>query len=227
MPKLLCIETSTEVCSVCCGDENGLGHISEIDRKNSHTETITLQIQKCMDELGWSYNELEGVVVGAGPGSYTGLRVGTSAAKGIAFAMDIPLISISSLQALAQKFIDHHEQVDYIIPMIDARRMEVYTAVYNSKIEEVKGTHALILDNHSFDAINESCKILICGNGAKKVNNIETSRDIRIIPSKCTSVNLLPLGLVAHQKENLENLENYDPDYFKMPNVTKSKKNIF
>jgi tRNA threonylcarbamoyladenosine biosynthesis protein TsaB len=227
MPKLLCIETSTEVCSVCCGDENGTFYLSEIDRKNSHTETITLQIEKCMDSCGWVYHDLEAVAVGAGPGSYTGLRVGTSAAKGIAFGMDIPLISISSLQALAQEFLNYPEPVDLILPMIDARRMEVYAAIYNSQLEQLVGTHSLILDSHSFDSLDEELKLLVCGNGAIKMQNIQFSRDIRILPSKCSAKNLLPLAIEAYRKEKFENLENYDPDYFKHPNVTKSKKKIF
>lgn len=227
MPNLICIETSTSVCSVCSGDESGVLHLSEINRKNSHTETITLQIRECLQKVGWSFSDLDGVVLSDGPGSYTGLRVGTSAAKGIAYAMDIPLIGIPTLMALAEGVRSYCHADDVIIPMIDARRMEVYTALYDFNLNTIIDTQALILHDGFLNDITVVGKIVLCGNGCTKVEQINVSESVCIYPTECSASNLLPTALKYYEKEIFVNVADYDPNYFKNPNVTKSKKKLF
>lgn len=227
MPNLICIDTSTSVCSVCSGYEGGILHLSEIDRKNSHTETITLQIQECLQKAGWLFSDLDAIVVSDGPGSYTGLRVGTSAAKAIAYAMDIHLIGIPTLMALAEGVRKQCTKEDLIMPMIDARRMEVYTALYDFQLNKIRDTQAQIIDDGIFDGISVSGKIVLCGDGCFKVYEIKTPEFVHIYPTVCTAANLLPIALQYYEKEIYVNVAEYDPSYHKIPNVTKSKKNIF
>jgi tRNA threonylcarbamoyladenosine biosynthesis protein TsaB len=227
MPKLICLDTSTAICSVCSGDSTGVIHLSEIDRKNSHTETITLQIRECVEKAGWSYKDIDGVAVSAGPGSYTGLRVGTSAAKGLVFALDIPLISVPTLMALAKGISHECNPDELIMPMIDARRMEVYTAIYDHDLNIIEDTTALILEKGIFDKFSVDRKIIVCGNGCSKVNDINPPMNVEVRSTNCSSAHMLAIAIKYYSKEKFVDVASYVPAYLKSPNVTKSKKKFF
>ena len=137
MAIILCIETSTDVCSVCISDGKRLLAIRETGRSYSHNEVIAVFIDECVKEANMQIRDLEAVSISRGPGSYTALRIGTSTAKGICYALDIPLITVDTLKALALSVTDIVKPNGVIIPMIDARRDEVYAAVYDSSFKEL------------------------------------------------------------------------------------------
>ena len=226
MDYFLCIETSTEVCSVAIGNnEEGLLTTSDYARENSHSETITLQIEDCMQELGLSYAELSAIGISRGPGSYTGLRVGTSVAKGICYAWDIPLIAVDSLYGIAAGTQAHASPGYILMPMIDARRMEVYTAVYDSELNIRKDVHNLILEEGALSGIDAGY-VILCGNGAVKSEGIDLGVETKILPTPCSASYMIDKCIELYYMNKFEDVAYFSPFYFKSPNITKSKKNI-
>ncbi len=167
---ILNIETSTRVCSVSLSVDGRTVSIKESFVKNSHAENVTVFSENVLKEAGLEWNELNAVAVSKGPGSYTGLRIGVSTAKGFCYALDKPLIAISTLQAMAAGMVDQTESPDdYLFcPMIDARRMEVYAAVFDADLNVIKKTEAVIVDENSFADLLHSNKMIFGGDGAEK-----------------------------------------------------------
>ncbi len=224
MDYFLCLETATEVCSVALGNADGNIVVRETSRKNSHTETITIFIRECMDQWQIDFYQLSAIGISQGPGSYTGLRVGTSTAKGIAFAHNIPLIGIDTLYGLAYGLKTELEEGDLIMPMIDARRMEVYTAIYDHQLKVIQPTYNLILQDGTLDHISEKGKILVCGNGAVKAEKIKTDRELVIHPSICSASHLITACLAKYLVKDFVDIAYFSPFYLKSPNITKPKK---
>jgi tRNA threonylcarbamoyladenosine biosynthesis protein TsaB len=173
--SLLHIETSTRVCSIALSRDWELLAIRESEEKNIHSSAITVFIDEVMKEAGYAYPELDAVAVSKGPGSYTGLRIGVSVAKGICFAIDRPLIAIGTLQALAwgtrEMLLKKEGMIkDDIVfcPMIDARRMEVYNAIYDKDLKEIRETKAEIIDKNSFNDFLQKSRVWFTGDGAEK-----------------------------------------------------------
>lgn len=223
MSNILHIETATEICSVAISAGDSLLAIKEIHEPFKHTSHTTLLIQQCLDEAKMTMHDLNAVAVSKGPGSYTGLRVGASIAKGICYAMDIPLIAVDTLASLAwstrQTFGDSIH-----IPMIDARRMEVYTAVYDQSGKVITAPQSMIIDQDSFSTLRSSKPIVLSGNGAEKckeVLNIESARFTKIL---CSSKHLISLAFKAFENQNFEDVAYFTPSYIKAPNITKAKK---
>ncbi|MCP3928970.1 MAG: tRNA (adenosine(37)-N6)-threonylcarbamoyltransferase complex dimerization subunit type 1 TsaB, partial [Bacteroidetes bacterium] len=152
MAFFLNIETSTEICSICISEDETILALKDADDPYVHAGSITLLIQDCLKQAGITLEQLSAVSVSSGPGSYTALRIGTSTAKGICYALDKPLISIDTLQALAFASAQKISGEWIHCPMIDARRMEVYTAMYDSKGNAISDKQALIVEADSFDA---------------------------------------------------------------------------
>ncbi|NNF34737.1 MAG: tRNA (adenosine(37)-N6)-threonylcarbamoyltransferase complex dimerization subunit type 1 TsaB, partial [Saprospiraceae bacterium] len=221
----LCIETATEVCSVALGNRHKLIVEDNINRKNSHTETLTIQIENILKKARISYQDLNGVALSGGPGSYTGLRVGSSVAKGICYAWDIPLVAVDTLYGLGVGVSDQVGPGQIIIPMIDARRMEVYTAHYDHQMNELKSVYNVILEEGVFNNLGAE-RALICGNGALKCEGIDVGIDIDIIPTTCKAANLIVKSYELLKEGKIEDIAYFNPNYHKAPNVTKSKKNI-
>lgn len=221
----LCIETATEVCSVALGDRGRLIVEDNINKKNSHTETLTLQIEKILNEAGISYRDLSGVGLSGGPGSYTGLRVGSSVAKGICYAWDLPLVAVDTLYGIGVGVYDRTFEGQVIIPMIDARRQEVYTAHYDFQMNPLKSVYNLILEEGIFNNVNAD-KAIICGNGAFKCKNIDLGIEMDIISTSCKAANLISKSYELLIEGKIEDIAYFNPYYHKAPNVTKSKKNI-
>ena len=150
---ILCLETATPTCSVAITDGiNTLAH-RECKGQNAHSEKITIFIKEVMDEVGIDYSQLKAVAVSKGPGSYTGLRIGVSTAKGVCYAAGLPLMAVDTLHAMAygmcQKLGDQVQPGDLFIPMIDARRMEVYCAVFDAEMNRIQDTQAVVFDSES------------------------------------------------------------------------------
>jgi tRNA threonylcarbamoyladenosine biosynthesis protein TsaB len=170
---ILQIETATTVCSVALARDGKVVAFKQVDQRNAHAEVITVFIDELLTIPGFSYSDIDAIAVSCGPGSYTGLRIGVSTAKGLCFALDKPLIAIETLEAMVFGVIAEGIETDMLLcPMIDARRMEVYTAVFNSKGENIKPTAAEIIDENSFADLLQDNKILFFGDGAEKCREV-------------------------------------------------------
>lgn len=170
---ILCLETATSTCSVALNDGLKTLALRECKGQNAHSEKITIFIQEVLDEIGIQYHQLDAVAVSKGPGSYTGLRIGVSTAKGVCYGAGLPLMAVDTLHAMAYGMRDRLgaevQPTDLFVPMIDARRMEVYCAVFDAGLNPVKGTEALVVDEHSFDALLEGHRLWLFGDGAPKL----------------------------------------------------------
>ena len=221
----LCIETATEVCSVALGNGTSLVLEDNINRKNSHTETLTLQIEGLLDKSGISYKDLKGVALSKGPGSYTGLRVGTSVAKGICYALGTPMVAVDTLFGIAYGVKEVPKEGQLIIPMIDARRQEVYTAQYDHNLEEVSEVQNLIIKEGVFNDLSAE-SVILCGNGAFKCEGIDLGIPYQIINTTCRAATLIERSYDLLINGKKEDIAYFNPYYHKAPNVTKSKKNV-
>jgi len=167
---ILCIETSTTNCSVSIGKDDQILGLKEVNSKSfSHSEQLHTFIKELFNQLKLSMLDLDAVSVSKGPGSYTGLRIGVSAAKGLAYALDLPLISVSTLECLAKQ-IQINEGC--VVPMLDARRMEVYSEVFDFDYNSMRQIKAEVLDHNSFDSYLEQTKVNFIGTGVEKFEAI-------------------------------------------------------
>jgi tRNA threonylcarbamoyladenosine biosynthesis protein TsaB len=169
--NILQIETATTVCSVALAKDGETTAVKHIEQRNIHAEVITLFIDELLKEAGINYDQLDAISVSSGPGSYTGLRIGISTAKGLCFAMDKPLIAVETLESMADGMIAGMNlggQDILLCPMIDARRMEVYTAIFDTNGNRIKPTTAEIIDENSFSDLLNEHTILFFGDGAPK-----------------------------------------------------------
>lgn len=169
MTKILCLETATTVCSAALFEDGKLVAFREIDEGFSHSEKLTVFIEEIVNETNVSIKELSAVAVSNGPGSYTGLRIGMSVAKGICYAADVPMIAVSTLEIMAARAIEElkdEKSTMLFCPMIDARRMEVYCALYDSNLNVLRKPAAVIIDPMFFKDVDE--RIFFFGDGASK-----------------------------------------------------------
>jgi tRNA threonylcarbamoyladenosine biosynthesis protein TsaB len=223
MTHLLCIDTGTDVCSIAIGNDLGLIAQRNSLRDFTHASVITIYIQECLDELNLSIKDINAVILASGPGSYTGLRVGSSVAKGICFACDIPLIAVDSLTSLA--FHDMNlAQGTTIVPIIDARRMDVYTAFYDDSRNMIHEMMKIEMTSAFIDSLNFE-KILFCGDGVSKCMHLFDERH-SIGAQFSSAQNLLKPGLFSYNLKKFENLDYFSPQYLNKPNITISKKKL-
>lgn len=226
MTHILCIETATDICSVCLATNGKMVAIRETARSFSHTEVITVFIRECLAEAKLTMGDLSAVAVTSGPGSYTALRIGSSTAKGICFALDIPLIAVDTIKSLAQGVREHAEKGDLIIPLLDARRMEVYCAVYDHELVEKQIVSPIILDENTFSDLERSGTIHLCGDGVDKSKSLLSLDRAVFHASEASAKNMIPEAFRRFSSNEFEHLVNYTPYYFKGPNITVQKKNI-
>lgn len=170
---ILLIETATTSCSVALSENRNIIAIKEVNERNIHASHITLFIDELMQKTGKKYTDLHAVAVSKGPGSYTGLRIGVSTAKGLCFALDIPLLGIDTLEAMVYGLLQHTDIPDsaLLIPMIDARRMEVYTGIYQKDLGVIEAVSAKIVDLYSFDGYSQK-QLYLFGDGAEKFKEL-------------------------------------------------------
>lgn len=213
MSYILNIETATKSCSVALS-KNGqlIGCHEEVSERYSHSEQLTLFIQEVLTQNGLSQQDLDAIAFSSGPGSYTGLRIGLSTAKGLCYALEIPLISVSTLEAMAQLMIDKHP-MKIMCPMIDARRMEVYCALFGSIQNPIT---AKVIDQDSFAEELEKYPLLFFGDGADKCQQVLTHSnayfELGIYPS---ARGMLELAFQKFSKKDFEDLAYYEPFYLK------------
>lgn len=224
-PLLLNIETSTDVCSVAVSKGMNLLGIRTSEEKFQHAENLTSFISAALEMAGFSLPEIDAVVVSSGPGSYTSLRVGTSTAKGICFALGIPLISVDTLRALALAAKNELDLPAYYCPMIDARRMEVYCAIYDELNFPVAEKMAKIIEERTFDNFFATGKsIVFTGNGAEKCKDILGEKNSVFHPLECSASHMVNLAVRKFEQNDFENMAYYVPTYLKSPNITKPRK---
>ncbi len=222
---ILHIETSTDICSVALSAGGELLAINEVKNSLKHSEIITEQIKDIFIDAGISVSKLSAVSLSEGPGSYTSLRVGLSAAKAMCFAYDIPLISVNTLTSLA--FSSEYINKTFVCSMIDARRNEVYASLFDVEGKPVFENEAIILDEKSFgNYLSKGIKIAFNGNGAHKTKSLITSEFALFEDNICSSKNLVNIAFQKFEKKQFENLYYFSPNYIKPPNITTSKKKI-
>ena len=230
MANILNIETSTEVCSVALtSDGMVLEHREDYEGRN-HALLLSGFIEEMMQYATPRGVKIDAVAVSIGPGSYTGLRIGLSEAKGLCFGLDVPLIGIDTLKILvvATMFGNYIDENSYYVPMIDARRMEVFAGVYDSALQEVMPARPVILTPDSFsEYLGQGRKLVFVGNGAEKAANLIKHHDVVYIPGvKPAAVDMLALSEMAFRKGDFIDIAYSTPNYLKEFQATTPKKKI-
>jgi|DewCreStandDraft_4_1066084.scaffolds.fasta_scaffold46466_3 tRNA threonylcarbamoyladenosine biosynthesis protein TsaB len=227
MAYILLIETSTELCSVALEKDGELISIKESDNNNSHSLNIALFIEQVLKEADIKPEKLDAVAIGKGPGSYTGLRIGVSSAKGLCYGLGIPLIAVDSLLTLAYNAKSNYalQSGATLCPMIDARRMEVYSAIYAENLSLIREVRADIVDENTYFDFYKDNNFYYFGNGAVKCREIlSSSKNTHYLEN----VNISSRGMIKSaeekfQKNDFENLAYFEPFYLKDFIAAKSK----
>ena len=234
MSVILQIETATSVCSVALAVDGQTIALKEDDAPNIHASQLTPFISELMQKADICFADLDAIAVSMGPGSYTGLRIGVSTAKGLCFALNKPLIAIPTLKMMAQGFLNSTSQSlpaafekAYICPMIDARRMEVFTAVYDGNLNEIEAKQAKIIDATSFSALLEDQAMVFIGNGAAKCQLAIQHPHARFIATNFNSAAAMSaLAWQEFKKANFEDTAYFEPFYLKDFVFTPPKKRV-
>lgn len=228
MPSIINIETSTDVCSVALTSEGAvLEHFEAFDGRN-HATLLSGFIKGCLDHMARHEMKLDAVAVSLGPGSYTGLRIGLSEAKGLAYALDVPLVGVDTLKTMAVSVMFSQPELDENVmfaPMIDARRMEVYTAVYDLALNTLVAPSPLILEPESYGEMLCKGEVLFFGNGSDKARDLLTHPNARFIEGvKPLAVDMLALSDKAFREGDFIDLAYSVPTYLKDFQATKPRK---
>ncbi|MFD2936760.1 tRNA (adenosine(37)-N6)-threonylcarbamoyltransferase complex dimerization subunit type 1 TsaB [Spirosoma flavum] len=235
MSLILSLDTSTTACSVALHRSNSptsgaLLGCYELFTERTSSAMLTTLISDVISQAGYKLAQLDAIAVAKGPGSYTGLRIGVSTAKGLCFALDKPLLAINTLTAMAEQIRSYFSTEHLLCPMIDARRMEVYCALYDTAGREVQKTSAKIIDEQSFGNWLEQKPVVFFGDGAAKCRAIIGTHPNAIFPD----VNILPsartvgqLALSAFTQSQFENIATFEPFYLKDFMAIPSKKTLF
>jgi tRNA threonylcarbamoyladenosine biosynthesis protein TsaB len=214
MAVILCLETSTTNCSVAIAVDGEIIALQEDNNnKYSHAEKLHSFIDQVLAESGTLKSSLEAIAVSKGPGSYTGLRIGVSAAKGLCFAIDVPLIAIPTLEVLAHQAVIEN---GCIIPMLDARRLEVYAAVFSSDNNQIRETKAEVLDENSYGDYLKRTKVCFIGDGVEKFKALCKHKNAIFMNNKLPSAKQMGvLAELRYQKNNFEDVAYFEPYYLK------------
>lgn len=214
MGLILHLETATKVCSVSLAEKGEeLSTIEVCTEHFSHAENLTVFIERVMQQHGKTYLDLDAIAVSEGPGSYTGLRIGTSTAKGLAYAIDKPIISVNSLKSLAAMI---SVQDMLIIPLFDAMRMEVYAAVFDSELNELKSTEAVIIEPDSFNEFLNTNSVIFLGPGAIKCADVITHKNASFdLETAVSAKGMIKLAYQKYCQKQFEDLAYFQPFYLK------------
>jgi tRNA threonylcarbamoyladenosine biosynthesis protein TsaB len=231
MAYILSIETSTNVGSVALHKAGVLLSNVEIYTQYSHSEKLTLLIEQVIQNANINTQEIEAIAISQGPGSYTGLRIGVATCKGLCFALDKPLLSVSTLASMSKSlnaYLDLQEEETWLCPMLDARRMEVYCALYDKNNQLQMPITAKIIDENSFEDVLKDKKIIFFGNGAKKCKEIlEYQKNALFITDDLYEAPLAKnMGELAYQSfldKDFQDIAYFEPFYLKDFVVTQPK----
>jgi tRNA threonylcarbamoyladenosine biosynthesis protein TsaB len=228
MALILSLETSGESCSVALHNQGTVVAHQHINEPQAHAVRLASLIQQVFTDASVKISQLKAVAISAGPGSYTGLRIGTSTAKGICYSLGIPLIAVNTLELLVHQATVNKHEADIYCPMIDARRMEVYCLTANKEGHILTPTEAKILDENSFSEQLSNHTMLFFGSGAAKCRSVLKHQNAIINDSILPSA--LQLGTIAWQrfeKRQFEDLVYFEPFYLKEFQVKKSTKPLY
>nr|WP_199081453.1 tRNA (adenosine(37)-N6)-threonylcarbamoyltransferase complex dimerization subunit type 1 TsaB [Pedobacter sp. ASV19] len=228
MAKILQIETATQTCSVALSVDGETIALKEETAQNIHAGSLTLFIEEVMKQASVEYSELDAIAVSKGPGSYTGLRIGVSTAKGLCFALDKPLIALDTLKVMANGFTEANpEDKGLVCAMIDARRMEVYTAIFDHSLNTISQTEAKIIDGTSFAEELLQHKMTFIGDGALKCKDILKNDHALFLDRNFNSAaHLSKLAEQAYQDGDFEDVAYFEPHYLKDFVLTQPKKKV-
>lgn len=229
MALILSIETSTTVCSVALTDDKRVLGKEILFTEQSHSTHLTLLIEQLLKKGEKKIREIDAIAVSEGPGSYTGLRIGISTAKALCFTLAIPLISISTLKAMALQVIEEHTVASdaLLVPMLDARRMEVYTASFDAQLDEIAPVRALILQEDSFIETLNTHDVFFFGDGSEKFRPLVSNESAIFLESVVPEA--WAIGILASEKfqnEQFEDVAYFEPNYLKAYQVTVPKKRL-
>ncbi len=228
--KILCIETASEICSVALISGNEMVMYKEVNEVNAHSRYLTVLIEQVLNESNIKASQLSAVALSKGPGSYTGLRIGASVAKGICYAVDVPLIAIDTLTILARGLDkgDVNEN-DLIIPMLDARRMEVYYSVLDAGYNTLRPSEPAILEEKSFEDELKGSVVHFIGNGADKFMDIckNPNAVFHSEGPKLNAKGMIEPALNAFNMGQFEDHVYFEPAYLKPVMASKPKKKWF
>lgn len=218
--NILYIETATDVCSVALSSGDRIVGLKEMAGGNSHAKNLLPFVDEVLKQAGISMTEVKGVAVSIGPGSYTGLRIGVSTAKGIAYTAGIPVMAVSTLESIAQGakqlWMKSEDSPVQIVPMIDARRMEVFTTRFDFNMQPLEEISSKIVDESTFAELLSEQKVLFCGNGMPKCRAL-----LSAFPKACfeeapiSAQNMLPAALRKWRNQEFENVAYFEPFYLK------------
>ncbi|RYG16309.1 MAG: tRNA (adenosine(37)-N6)-threonylcarbamoyltransferase complex dimerization subunit type 1 TsaB [Chitinophagaceae bacterium] len=226
MAIIIQIETATKVCSAAISKNGKTIALKEEMASNIHASSLTLFIKEVMDSAGLQFTDVDAIAVSKGPGSYTGLRIGVSTAKGLCFALDKPLIAVDTLQMMAAGFMVREPgQSGLICPMIDARRMEVFTAIYDKDLNEVQQVTAKIVDEQSFADVLQVNQVNFIGDGAEKCKAVLQHKNALFSETNFNSAaNMSKLSFEAFQAAKFVDVAYFEPFYLKDFVLTTPKK---
>ncbi len=213
---ILSCDTSTKTCSVAIHQNGALVVNLETYTLNSHAENLTLMVQEACKMAKIELKQLDAFALSQGPGSYTGLRIGSASLKGLCFGLDKPLIAISTLRIMAEGLLSLLDVNTLVCPMIDARRMEVFCGVFDNEGNTILAENAMVLDDISFEDLLSSQKILFAGNGAEKCTSLFTSPNARFYSDyHPLAKNMGYLALQAFQNQTFADVAYFEPEYLK------------
>lgn len=228
MAKILQLETATSVCSVALSIDGITISSKEEVGQNLHASKLTLFIDEVIKSAGLAYSDLDAVAISKGPGSYTGLRIGVSTAKGLCYALNKPLIAIETLKMMAAGFVELKPGYQCLIcPMIDARRMEVYTTVFDNKLNVLEETSAKIVDENSFENFLSNQTVTFIGDGASKcAETLNKETALFNNQNFNSATNMSALAFDEFKAGNFEDVAYFEPFYLKDFVLTQPKKKV-
>jgi tRNA threonylcarbamoyladenosine biosynthesis protein TsaB len=226
MARILSIETSTSICSVAIHEQGELLALAEIMEPGAHAEKLVSLVDAALKQANLRLVDLAAVAVSQGPGSYTGLRIGVSTAKGIAYALDIPLIGINTLQAMAAS--QSIAEGEYVVAVLDARRKEVYTQTFGDSLQQLSPIEAVVLEEGVFGSVLEKGKVYFVGDGVEKVKEEVQHVNAQFVENWESSLSAKNMGVLAsekHARQEWEDLAYFVPNYLKEFKALQSTKN--
>lgn len=226
MARILSIETSTSICSVAIHEQGELLALAEIMEPGAHAEKLVSLVDAALKQANLRLVDLAAVAVSQGPGSYTGLRIGVSTAKGIAYALDIPLIGINTLQAMAAS--QSIAEGEYVVAVLDARRKEVYTQTFGDSFQQLSPIEAVVLEEGVFGSVLEKGKVYFVGDGVEKVKEEVQHVNAQFVENWESSLSAKNMGVLAsekHARQEWEDLAYFVPNYLKEFKALQSTKN--
>ena len=229
MSAILNIETATDVCSVCLAADGEMKFHNADYKGPNHATVLSGFVKDALDYAKQCEIKLDAIAVSIGPGSYTGLRIGLSEAKGLCFGLGLPLIGIPTLKILSVAVMFSHNvgENDYFVPMIDARRMEVFSGVYDLALNEIEPNQPKIIDENSYSELLENHKLCFMGNGADKVSEVIKHENAVFVPDvRLNAVDMIALSEKAFREKDFLDVAYSTPLYLKKFQATTPKKNL-